>query len=177
MGVGEEAVKVFAKFSLWYIASMNSVVIDPKPSWVRSNAVGLISLLVALFAIGLAVWFFFIFPTTELTICMTWEYFSIIILSFSLTLPVVETLPISFLPKSMSMVCSASSFSSLSSSTANFSSSFSSLPRLLVPAMGRVSIMSFSTLTIISGDDPIMAESLKFSRNIYGEGLSLRKFR
>lgn len=51
---------------------MTSPVIDPQPSWVRSNAISLISLLVALIAIGLAVWFFFLQEeATSLTLQIT----------------------------------------------------------------------------------------------------------
>ena len=103
---------------------------------------------------------FFNFPMTLDTICITWEYFSIIINSGRRTVPLCEILPRSFLPRSTSMICSARSLGSFRSSLASASSSFSSAPRLLVPAMGRVSTVPFSHLTKSSGDEPTTSASL-----------------
>ncbi len=57
--------------------------------------------------------FLLYFPITLETICITCEYFSIIKLSVTFTVFILETFPVSFLPKSKSIKCSESSFLSL----------------------------------------------------------------
>ena len=55
-------------------------------------------------------------PVTLETICITCEYLSIVKLSVTFTVLILETLPASFLPKSNNIKCSESSFLSLSRS-------------------------------------------------------------
>jgi len=64
------------------------------------------------------------------------EYFSITIFSETFTVPVLEILPTSFLPKSINIKCSANSLGSERRSLAFSSSSISFAPLLLVPAIG-----------------------------------------
>ena len=95
----------------------------------------------------------------SLTICMTWEYRSTLIISLTFTLPTFATRPRSFRPRSMSIKCSARSFSSLSISF-SYAWSFSYVePRLRVPAMGRSKICPSLSPTITSGELPMMANS------------------
>ena len=77
-------------------------------------------------------------------------------LSVTLTVPILETLPASFLPKSSSIKCSESSFLSLSKSLAKKLSSFKFLPLGLVPAIGLTVILLSLNLTKISGLAPII---------------------
>ena len=75
-------------------------------------------------------------PTTCETICITWEYFSTSISFGNVTVPGWLTRPMSFLPRSTSIMCSAFSFSLASSSSAKAWSSSSLAPRGRVPATG-----------------------------------------
>ncbi|MNN38079.1 hypothetical protein D3C81_1520570 [compost metagenome] len=80
-------------------------------------------------------------PSTELTICCTCEYFSITILSVTLTEPVSAMRPISLRARSISITCSAISLGSFSSSVASWASFSGVLPRGRVPASGRMVTM------------------------------------
>jgi len=93
-------------------------------------------------------------PMTLETMCMTWEYRSISMFSVNCTLPIWLTRPTSFLPKSISIRCSARSLGSASNSCSSDKSSASSRPRGRVPAMGRTVIFCSSKRTKISGDEP-----------------------
>ena len=70
----------------------------------------------------------FIFPSTWEQICMILEYLCIILYSVTSTDPNSAMRPISFLPKSTSILCSESSFSSASSSSSSLLSSSSLIP-------------------------------------------------
>ena len=105
---------------------------------------------------------FFKTPRTLETICMTWEYRSILKLSSTSTVLISATRPRSFLPRSTSMMCSASSFSSLNKSFSSTRSSSSFFPRLRVPAMGRTSTFSSSNRTRTSGEEPTTCSSPNF---------------
>ena len=108
------------------------------------------------------------------TICITWEYRSINILSVRETLPVLAILPKSFLPRSISIKCSAISFSSDKRSFSRSRSSCSVFPLERVPAIGLiVAILLLSTRVNISGEEPTIAKSFKLRKYIYGEGLSI----
>ena len=69
------------------------------------------------------------------------------------------TRPTSLRPRSTSMMCSARSLGSASSSSARARSSASSPPRRRVPASGRIVTIPSSTRTRISGELPIRAKS------------------
>ena len=99
---------------------------------------------------------FFSFPETLEVICITCENLSIFINSSTFTEPTSLIFPISFLPKSTNITCSALSFSSLISSSSNALSSFSSL---LVPAIGFVVTIPSLTETKLSGDEPTISKS------------------
>ena len=102
---------------------------------------------------------FFSFPETLEVICITCENLSIFINSSTFTEPTSLIFPISFLPKSTNITCSALSFSSLISSSSNALSSSSSLPLLLVPAIGFVVTIPSLTETKLSGDEPTISKS------------------
>ena len=78
------------------------------------------------------------------------------------TVPNSLTFPTSFRARSTSIKCSAFSFSSARRSLLSFLSSDIVFPLFLVPAIGNVSIFPFSTLTSISGLDPIISRSPSF---------------
>ena len=88
--------------------------------------------------------------------CITCEYFSMIKLSVTLTVLILETFPASFLPKSNSIKCSESSFLSFNKSFELNSSSFKFFPLGLVPAIGLTVIILSLNLTKISGLAPII---------------------
>ena len=100
-------------------------------------------------------------PTTLETMCITWEYFSTIIFSVTLTLPIFETLPTSFLPRSINIKCSANSFGSLKRSFSFILSSSSLAPLFRVPAIGLNVTWLPSSLINISGDAPTTLHSLR----------------
>ena len=101
------------------------------------------------------------FPVTVDEICMTCEYRSISMSFSTLTVPICETLPTSFRPKSTSMTCSALSFSSANKSSSNARSSACVLPLARVPAKGLfTTVRESSTRHKISGDDAINMQSL-----------------
>ena len=100
-------------------------------------------------------------PSTLETMCITWEYFSITILSVTLTSPVLLMRPTSLRPKSISMTCSAISLASLNKSCSLARSSAGVLPRRRVPAMGRTMTSSRSRRTRISGEEPTIWKSPK----------------
>ena len=101
-------------------------------------------------------------PRTFETMCMTWEYFSMTISSFTATRPGFDTLPTSFRPRSTSIICSARSLGSARSSFIRDSSSSSLAPLFLVPAMGRRSMREPSSRTITSGDEPVRTNPPQF---------------
>ncbi len=105
-------------------------------------------------------------PFTFEIMCCTWEYFSIPKNSVTLTLPNLETLPMSFRPRSTSITCSALSFSSFSISLPKDSSSTMSEPLGRVPAIGLIVTVSSSTFTSISGLEPIICLLPKSNRYI-----------
>ena len=70
------------------------------------------------------------------------------------TVPGLAIRPTSFLPKSINMRCSAISLGSLTISFSIAISSASSLPLLLVPAIGLTVTLLSSSLAKISGEDP-----------------------
>ena len=76
------------------------------------------------------------------------------IFAVSLTVPIWLTRPASFLPRSISIRCSANSFGSESNSCSKALSSSTVLPRGRVPAIGRTVISSSSIRTNISGEEP-----------------------
>ena len=84
-------------------------------------------------------------PETALTMCITCEYCSTDIKVLTSTLPYSQTRPRSLRPRSTSIMCSARSFSSASSSASRRASSAASAPRGRVPAIGRV-------VTVAAGD-------------------------
>ena len=99
-------------------------------------------------------------PRTVDPICMTWEYFSIERYFSTWTVPNLLILPISFLPKSTSILCSASSLGSARSFCSNNLSSSSVFPLGLVPARGKVWRTPFSNFTRVSGEAPATSKSL-----------------
>ena len=104
-------------------------------------------------------------PSTELTMCCTWEYFSITIESVTLTVPVLAIRPTSLRARSISITCSAISLGSASSSVAKRASSSGLSPRERVPAKGRMVTIfcdpRSSCRTKISGDEPTTCTSPK----------------
>ena len=107
---------------------------------------------------------------------MTCEYFSIVKLSVTLTVLILETFPASFLPKSNNIKCSESSFLSLSKSFAKKLSSLVFFPLGLVPAIGLTVILLSLNLTKISGLAPIIWKSGKLKKYMNGEGLVTLSF-
>ena len=95
-------------------------------------------------------------PSTLETMCITCEYFSILNFSVTFTVLIFETLPTSFLPKSKSIRCSDNSLLSFKSCFLKNLSFFAFDPRGLVPAIGRMVILLFLSLTNISGLLPII---------------------
>jgi hypothetical protein len=93
-------------------------------------------------------------PCTVLTMCSTWEYFSMTIRCGTTTVPQRATRPTSFLPRSSSIRCSARSLGSASRLSESRRSSSASFPRRRVPAMGRTVTIPSSSRTITSGDEP-----------------------
>ena len=77
-------------------------------------------------------------PSTSVIMCITCEKRSTYLNRVTFTEPNSLTLPISFLPKSTSIVCSAISFLSAKSSFSSAISSSTVLPLGRVPAIGPV---------------------------------------
>ena len=75
------------------------------------------------------------------------------------TEPKALILPMSLRPKSTSMLCSASSFSSQSSSASRALSSSGVFPRGRVPARGNVWSTPSSSFTRVSGEAPASSMS------------------
>ena len=98
-------------------------------------------------------------PRTVEPMCITCEKRCICIYFSTCTVPNLLILPISFLPRSTSILCSASSFSSFKSSASSALSSSSVLPLRLVPASGKVCRTPFSSLTSVSGLAPAISPS------------------
>ena len=108
------------------------------------------------------------------TICITWEYLSINILSVRVTLPVFAIRPKSLRPKSINIKCSAISFSSVKRSFSSCRSILVVLPLERVPANGLiVAILLLSTRVKISGEEPTIENSSRLRKYIYGEGFSI----
>ena len=99
-------------------------------------------------------------PLTVEPICITCEKRSMTRSFSTFTEPNALILPRSFLPRSTSMLCSASSFSSFNSSASRASSSSFVLPRGLVPARGKVWSIPSSSFTRVSGDAPATSTSV-----------------
>ena len=91
---------------------------------------------------------------------MTWENLSISRYLSTSTVPNPDTFPMSFLPRSTSMLCSASSFWSESRSLSNSASSSEVEPLGLVPARGKVCRTPSLSFTRVSGDAPATSMSL-----------------
>jgi len=81
-----------------------------------------------------------ILPVTVELRCITWLYRSAIITGGNSMLPGTATRPTSLRPRSTSMMCSARSFGSASSSSSRALSSASVAPRRRVPARGRLTM-------------------------------------
>ena len=98
-------------------------------------------------------------PVTVEPRCITWEkrstqrYFS------TFTVPILLIFPISFLPRSTSILCSASSFSSFRSPSSRALSSSLVFPLGLVPARGKVLKVPFSSFASVSGEAPASSMS------------------
>ena len=110
-------------------------------------------------------------PTTSETRWVTCEKRSGSMKRSTWTLPASHTRERSFRPRSTSITCSARSFSDSSSRSA------SPGPGAVVPAIGLRLARRPSTLTSVSGEEPIRATSPSSSRNVYGEGLTRRSAR
>ena len=95
-----------------------------------------------------------IVPVTVDPMCITWENRSISMYFSTFTVPIRLILPISFRPRSTSMLCSASSFSSCKRSSSRALSSSGVLPRGRVPASGNVLSLPLSSFASVSGDAP-----------------------
>ena len=99
-------------------------------------------------------------PLTVEPMCITWEYLSISWSFSTFTVPNLLIFPKSLRPRSTSILCSASSFSSARSSASRALSSASVLPLGLVPARGKVWRTPFSSFTRVSGEAPAISTSL-----------------
>ncbi len=97
--------------------------------------------------------------------------------SVTVTLPVRHTRPTSLRPRSTSMRCSARSFSLSRSSRSSSASRSGVAPRRRVPAIGWYSTVRPVTRTSISGEAPTMSHAGAEMKNMYGEGLMLRRAR
>ena len=75
------------------------------------------------------------------------------------------------------MTCSARSLGSAISSAASRASSRSTVPRGRVPAIGRTVTSPSSTRTMTSGEAPASAWSPRSRKNMYGDGLTVRRQR
>ena len=82
------------------------------------------------------------------------------------TEPNLLTFPMSFRPRSTSMLCSESSFSSWSSSVSRRLSSSSVAPLGRVPARGKVWSVPFSSFTRVSGEAPAISISSLEKKNM-----------
>ena len=105
-------------------------------------------------------------PSTFETICWTWEYFSMMNLSVTFTLPISAIRPMSLRARSISITCSAISLGSASNSSASLASSSGVAPRGRVPANGRIVTLRWpsrlvSLRTKISGELPTICISPK----------------
>ena len=98
-------------------------------------------------------------PTTVEPRCMTCEKCSTHMYFSTFTLPILLIFPISFLPRSTSMLCSARSFSSFKSPASSSLSSSLVFPLGLVPANGKVLRFPASSFTKVSGDAPAISIS------------------
>ena len=105
-------------------------------------------------------------PSTFETMCCTCEYFSMMNLSVTLTLPISAIRPMSLRARSISMTCSAISLGSANNSVASLISCSGVAPRGRVPASGRMVIFFLlsgipSLRTRISGELPTICMSPK----------------
>ena len=105
----------------------------------------------------------------------TFAYGSITNSSGTLTLPVLDILPISFLSKSTIISSSALSFSLFLSSCWSLKSSSLSFPLGRVPFIGLVSIFLLTHLINLSGEFDNICASSKFKNAPNGAGLNLLK--
>ena len=99
-------------------------------------------------------------PVTVETKCITWLYFSTCINCTTSTVPGLQTLPRSFLPRSTNIKCSAFSLGSFNNSIAIFSSSTCSFDLGRVPAIGCIIAFRSFTVTNASGLDPMISNSV-----------------
>ena len=88
--------------------------------------------------------------------CMTWLYFSRVMSSSTTTVPKDDTRPTSLRARSTNITCSATSFGFSRSSAAKRRSCSSFVPRLRVPAIGRLITRPPSNCTMGSGELPTM---------------------
>ena len=100
-----------------------------------------------------------IWPVTVEPICITWEKRSMHIYFSTFTVPILLIFPISFRPRSTSMLCSARSFSSARSPFSSARSSSFVLPLGLVPASGKVLNSVPASLASVSGEAPAISIS------------------
>ena len=98
-------------------------------------------------------------PTTVEQMCMMWEYRRTAMNSTTSTEAGTHTLTRSLRDRSTSMMCSARSFGSASTSSASTLSSSGVRPRGLDPAIGNVPTCPSVTLTRVSGLEPTTAKS------------------
>ena len=98
-------------------------------------------------------------PRTVEPMCMTWEKRSMDRYFSTCTEPKRLIFPMSFRPRSTSMLCSASSFSSDRSSSSSRLSSSAVFPLGRVPARGKVWSTPSSSFTNVSGDAPASSMS------------------
>ena len=93
-------------------------------------------------------------PATVEPMCMTCEKCSMLIYFSTSTVPILLILPMSFRPRSTSILCSASSFSSFRRPSSSSLSSCFVFPLGLVPASGKVVSFFPSSFTSVSGEAP-----------------------
>ena len=98
-------------------------------------------------------------PETCEVKCMTWLYLSSDMNSSTFIEPNLATRPTSLRARSTSITCSARSFGFSFNSPASLRSCSSSLPRLRVPAIGRLTTRPLRSCTIGSGDEPTIVMS------------------
>ena len=106
------------------------------------------------------------FPKTSDTICITWEYRSMVMYSAARILPISQTRPMSLRARSTNIKCSAFSFSSARSSSSKNLSSCDVFPRGRVPAIGRIRTSPSCNRTCTSGEAPTIEKSSPSKRNM-----------
>ena len=123
-----------------------------------------------------------IWPTTVEQMCMMWLNRLIAMSSTTSTVAGSQTLTRSLRERSTSMMCSARSLGSASSSSAELDVLLRVAPRGREPAIGNVTTRPAVTLTSVSGLDPTTAKSdpaasCSWNRYMYGLGLIVRSTR